>query len=245
MATSRNLFYSFAATGHLAAWTAIAPAASIEATATTAGRTSAAIPKPATLSGTVVFRSRAGWTNRLGQNLQVRRHHHHLANGTLADALTAHFRFIAQRQVNNAPLPAVHRAEVERLMRFLHAFGGSLRAHAQFLNAQQAMVIRIEADAGVLFRGHSQSFHGELFQGQKKLGFIAQQEVHIGTTEANHQIRILKIGMKVLAFAHFEIQIEPSEPEGILQELFNAWTGLLKRVLRMCQCQLPMRVISF
>jgi hypothetical protein len=68
-----------------------------------------------------------------------------LADWTFADALAAHFGLIAQRQVQDAPLATVHGAEVERHVRLLDAFGGGLRAHAQLLNAQHAMVVGVEA----------------------------------------------------------------------------------------------------
>ena len=48
------------------------------------------------------------------QCLHFRRDDHHLTDGSFAHALAAHVGFVPQRQVNDAPLAAVHRAEVER-----------------------------------------------------------------------------------------------------------------------------------
>src|SRR5262249_27113943 len=78
----------------------------------------------------IVFRPRSRRTDRLGQDFGVRGHHHNLPDRSHPDAFTAHFGLVAQREMNDAPLAAVHRAEVERLARFLHALRGGKCAHA-------------------------------------------------------------------------------------------------------------------
>ena len=46
--------------------------------------------------------------------------------------------------MNDAPFAAAHGIEVERGVRALHLFGGGQRAHAQFFDAQQPVVVGVE-----------------------------------------------------------------------------------------------------
>ncbi len=51
-------------------------------------------PPPGLAAGRVQFRTRLRRDHRLGQHLHIGRNHHHLPDGSFADALAAHFGFI-------------------------------------------------------------------------------------------------------------------------------------------------------
>jgi hypothetical protein len=57
--------------------------------------------------------------------------------------------------MQDTALAAVHRVETERSLDLLGALGCLRRAGPEFLNAQHAMVVRIEADPAMLFGGHA------------------------------------------------------------------------------------------
>ena len=83
----------------------------------------------------------------------------------------------------------------------LDALGGGLRAHAQFLDAQHAMIVGVEAQPRMFLGSHAQRFHGQLLQGQQQFRLVRQQQVHIGPAEANQKVRILEVRMRRLARA--------------------------------------------
>jgi len=166
----------------------------------------------------VFFGPRARRTNRLGQNLEVVRDDYHLANRAHAHAFAAHFSFAAQREMDDAPLAAVHGAEVERLAGFLDTLGRGEGAHAQLFDAQNAIVVGVKTDARMVFVRHAQRFHGQLFERQQELGFVAEEQVDVGPAEADHDVGILKIGVRRFALADRVSELEPGEPAGFIQE---------------------------
>src|SRR5579871_265444 len=83
------------------------------------------VPVPGTL-----IRARTRRTNRLRQRFHLRGNHHHLTDWPFADTLAAYIRLIAQRQMQNPPLAAVHRAEVERNPGLLHPLRSGFCAHS-------------------------------------------------------------------------------------------------------------------
>ena len=184
--------------------------------------------KGTTASRSVVLGTRTRRTNRLGQDFQVRGNDYYLPYGTFAYALTAHFRLIAQRQVKNAPLAAVHGAEVEWGARFLDAFRCGLRAHTQFLNPQHAMVVGVEAQEGMLLGSHSQSFGRQLLDGQKQFRFIRQQQVHILAAETDQDVWILEVRMHGFARAHRIAQRKARAADHQIQKFPDARLGVGK-----------------
>ncbi len=81
-------------------------------------------------------------------------------------AFTANLAFVAQGQMNDAALPAVHGIELEGNARAFHFFSGSNRAQPQFLNAKRAIILRVKGDARVVLGRHAQRFHGDVFERQ-------------------------------------------------------------------------------
>src|SRR5579859_2479227 len=120
----------------IAAWAAwaVTPGAAVASTI------AVAIARRATPVARRSFGSRPRRNDRLGQRLHAGRDDDYLPDWPLPDALAAHFGLVPQGQMQNAPLAAVHRAEVKRDTRFLDALGRRQRAHAQLLDAQDAVI---------------------------------------------------------------------------------------------------------
>lgn len=67
-----------------------------------------------------------------------------MSMSTKTRAFTAKFGFIAQRDMDDAAFPAIHRVEPERLGCVLHLFSGGIRAETQFRNAKHPEIVGIE-----------------------------------------------------------------------------------------------------
>src|SRR5579864_816025 len=104
---------------------------------------------------TIAARRRAGArrTNRFRQR-HADRQHHHLAKWTGASALAADLGLLAETQMNDAPLTAVHRIEVEWPARLLHLLGGGHGAQPQLLDAHHAVIVRVEAQSRMMLGRH-------------------------------------------------------------------------------------------
>jgi hypothetical protein len=98
--------------------------------------------------------------------------------------------------VKDPALAAGHRAEVERRMRLLDTFRGRERAQAQLFDAQHSIVIRVEAEQGVILPRHPEHFHGDLFESEQQFRLVRQQEIQIRAGEFDPNIGVLKIGMR-------------------------------------------------
>src|SRR5690242_6320594 len=71
----------------------------------------------------------------------------YLALRTGAEALAADFRLTPESEVDDAALAAVHGVEAEGLPGALHLLRSGLRAQAQLLDAEQAIVVGVERNA--------------------------------------------------------------------------------------------------
>ena len=106
--------------------------------------------------------------------------------------------------MNDTAFAAGHWAEVERLAGLFHTVGRRNRAHAQFFNAEQTIIVRIEAQQGMCLRRHPQHFHREVLEGQQRLRFVGQQQVNIGPAELDDDLGIFKIRVSVHARSDLE-----------------------------------------
>ena len=88
----------------------------------------AAVPRP-----TAERSRRNGWS--WGRR-HVRGYNHYRSMRAYADTLAAQIFFVAECQVNDAPLAAGHGVEVEGHTRALYLVRGGKSAHTQFFNAQ-------------------------------------------------------------------------------------------------------------
>lgn len=101
--------------------------------------------------------------------------------------------------MNDAALAAVHRIEAERLARRLYFIGRDLRGHAKLFDAQRPIIVGIECNARMIVGVHAQSFLGDVFESQKKLGAIAQDEVDIVAMKLDDQIRGFEVRVALIA----------------------------------------------
>ncbi len=62
---------------------------------------------------------------------------------------------------------AGHRSKEKRLQALLHTLSGGLRREPQFLNAQQAIIIRVKDDQRMILMGQPKHLHGQMFQGEQ------------------------------------------------------------------------------
>lgn len=111
---------------------------------------------------------------------------------------------------------AVHGIKAERLLRGLHAFGGLRGARPQFLDAEQPVVIRIEADAAVILGRYVKRFHGEVFERQQYFVFVGQQLGNVLAVELHADIGVLKLRVDRLVFHHLVADIEAHERQHFL-----------------------------
>ena len=132
--------------------------------------------------------------------------------------------------MDDAPLAAVHGAEVERDARFLDALGRRQRAHPQFFNAQDAVIVGVETNAGMFLRRRADRFHRQLLQRQQQFCFIGQQQFDIRPGEADHQVGIFKIRVRRLALRNREIEIEVRQIKNRVEKILNARTRLRQRI---------------
>src|SRR5579864_5715055 len=97
----------------IAAWAAwaVTPGAAVASTI------AVAIARRATPVARRSFGPRPRRNDRLGQRLHSGRNDDHLPDWPLPHALAAHFGLVPQSQMQDAPLTAVHGAEVERYAR--------------------------------------------------------------------------------------------------------------------------------
>jgi len=116
-------------------------AAAVSTRATVAG-TGAAIARgrPAIVPAVAL---RRGWRG-VGQRRHTGGINHHVPEWPGAGALAAEFLLVAQGDVENAALAAVHRIEPEWRTRVLHLFRSGAGADPQFLNPQRPLIVGIE-----------------------------------------------------------------------------------------------------
>jgi len=125
-----------------------------------------------------------------------------------AHALAAKFSLAAHGEVDNAPLAAIHRAEVERNFGFLHPLRRGHRAHPQFFDPEHAVVVGVEAKARVILTRHAQRLHRELFEGEKDFGFVRKQLRNVLAAELDHQLGTLDFRVDGGTFHDFPGDVE-------------------------------------
>ncbi len=160
---------------------------------------------------------------------------HHVAARTGAAAFAAHGRFIAQRQVDDAALAAVHGVETEMLAGTLHPVGGGHRAEPQLFDAQQAVIVGIEGNARMVFARHAEHFHGDVFQRQQQFRAIVEQQVHVRTAELHGHVRRLEIVVRRRGVLNLVAQLDPAVLQGGIQKAVDAEANRGHGVLSLSQ----------
>lgn len=110
--------------------------------------------------------------------------------------------------MNDAAFTAAHRAEEERLATLLDLVASGLGGEAEFFDAEQAIVIGVEHDQGMVFVRQAQHFHGEVFESEQQFCFVQQQHVGFGATEADDDIGVFDLGVSRGAFDKFVVDID-------------------------------------
>src|SRR6476659_10064449 len=136
-------------------------AVAIASTRRTTAETTAIAARSAATTGRTHHRRRFGQTRHPG------RIHYNLALAARAQTLAAQFGLVAQGQMDDTALAAVHGIEAEWLAGTFYFIRGGHGAHAQFFDAQQAIVVGVERNPRMVFRRHPQRFHGEVFESQQ------------------------------------------------------------------------------
>jgi hypothetical protein len=107
--------------------------------------------------------------------------------------------FVPQRNMNDAPLAAVHRVEAERRSGALHLFRRSQRTQAQLFDAQRPVIVCVEGNARMIVGVKPQKFLRDEFKRQQKLGAVRQQQLDVVSAEFDKKIGILEIRIAAVA----------------------------------------------
>lgn len=83
-------------------------------------------------------------SRRFGQGRHAGRVDHDPTLRAGTKAFAADSVFVAKRDMDHAPLPAVHGIEVERRAGALYFIGRGKSAHSQLFNSERAVIIGIE-----------------------------------------------------------------------------------------------------
>ncbi len=89
----------------------------------------------------------------------------------------------------------------------------------------------------MLLGSHIQCFHGQLLESEKQFGFVREQQIDVGPTETDQQVRILEIRMWRLALGDRIVKLEPCQAENLVEKLLDARTSFRKRVFLVRHCQ--------
>lgn len=141
--------------------------------------------------------------------------------------------------MDDATLTAVHRREAKRLATGLHAFGRYLRRHAQFFDAEGAVVVGIESDARVIVRVHAQGFLRDVFEGEQKLGAVAQDEIDVIALKLDDDVGGFKFRIAPVSGFEREFQRQTGIFNYPTEKLFDPGTGLINRIFGLQAFFLP------
>ena len=131
---------------------------------------------------------------------------------------------IAQRNVDDAALAAVHGVEAKRRSGSLDLVGRGEGTHSQFLDAQSPIVIGVEGDSRMLVGMHSQHFLRHQFEAKKQFGFVGEKQLDIRAFEFDGDIGVLEIGVGVAPGLDKEIELKTGIVDGLAKELFDSRT---------------------
>lgn len=160
-----------------------------------------------------------------------------------AGAFTAELSFVAERDVDDAALAAVHGREAEGLAGGFDAFGCDLRGHAKFFDAEGAVIVGVEGNPRMIVGVHAERFLGNVFEGEEKLGAIAEDEVDVFAVEFDDEIGSFKLGIGLVAGFEGEGKIETGVGDDSPQKFLNARAGFVNRIFGLQAFFLPSLMI--
>jgi hypothetical protein len=146
---------------------------------------------------------------------------HNLPAGPFAGALATDALFVTERQMENSPLAAGHRAKPERLAGTTDLVGSRGRAQAKLLDAEQAIVVGVEPKPGVVFGRIAKDLHRQVFEREEKLSAILEEIVDVGARESDDNVGVLDFSVLTVVVRDFELQVEPRFFQNGLKKSLN------------------------
>jgi hypothetical protein len=205
-----------------AAWTACTVRASV------AGRTAIAMRAWAAIAEVTAPARPAAWNMHRSRRFRKRWHARGIDDDsplrTRAETFAADVILVAQRNVDDAALAAVHGIEAERRSGSLDLVGRGEGAHPQFLDAQSPVVICVEGDSRMLVGMHSQHFLRHQFEAQKQLGLVGEKQFDIAALEFDGEVGALEIWVGIAAGFDEEVELKTGVVYGPAKKFFNSWT---------------------
>ena len=132
--------------------------------------------------------------------------------------------------MNDAALARVHGIEAEGLVARFDAFGRGDGRQAQLFDAEHAVIVGIEGDAGVIFRRNAQGFLSELFESEQDLCFIREQSVDVFAGKLDTDIGIFEFRVRCFVVDEFVGDLQPGERQDVVQERAYA-VAVLRNVI--------------
>ncbi len=154
-------------------------------------------------------------------------------------ALAAEFDLIAEGDVDDAALAAVHGVEAEGLGGALHLLGGGGGAEAEFGDAQHAEIVRVEGEARMIVVGNAERFHGDVLQSEEQLGLVGEEQFDVGAFEFDDDLGVLDLRIAGIAGFDLILDVEVGVVEDHVEELFYARAYRINGVFRFAQISLP------
>ena len=158
-----------------------------------------------------------------------------------AAAFTAEFRLIAQSDVQHPAFPAVHRIKAERRPCTFYILSGSGGADTQFRNADGAVFVGIERDAGMVVRVEPQYFLGYQLQREQKFRAVREQKIDIGTGEFDDEVRAF-LGIAAVTGFNGEGKLKARIRNDLAEELFDSGSGFVDGILWIQAVSLSVRL---
>jgi hypothetical protein len=147
--------------------------------------------------------------------------------------------------MDNAALAAGHGAEEKRLAGLLHFGAGSLGRQAELFDAEEAIVVRVENDEGVVFMRQPEHFHGEVLQGKEEFGFVFEEAIGFLAAELYNDVGVFDFGVGRSAFVEFIIDVDVDAVEEVVEKVADFVFVLIDGVFtsHVCRTRLDCREI--
>ena len=127
--------------------------------------------------------------------------------------------------MNDAPLAAAHGTEVERPLRLLHPFGRGERADPKLFDAQEPVIIGVEAQPRMMVGRQPQRLHGQELERQPHLGLVGQYQIDVRAGKFHDQIGIFQVRMGVRAVQDLVLHVQIHVVEDGVEKLLEARAG--------------------
>jgi len=160
-----------------------------------------------------------------GGSFVVRGIENNAAVKTLAVTFGTEIGLVAQRQVDNAPLARRHGSEVEGSAGLANFFGGDAGSHAEFLEADGALVLAVERYLFMLAGRQAQDFEGQKFEGAEKFAAAIQQEGGIWAGKVDEYLGLLPLTLRRRVDDDAVLQVKTAVGNDGLQEFIDLVGG--------------------